>query len=127
MESELNRVIRKGLVPRLSRYLVSVILISALFEPSASSIAAMNLIPTPIASTPQLNMPLLVWHRASNHTLAWQLKDLTHALRTQPEDKSLMTSRQIVNIVINSERETNADLLCGSSQEYKHFPKNYWQ
>ena len=44
------------------------------------------------------------------------LKDLTHGLRTQPEDKSLMTSRQYVNIVINSVREANPDLLCGSSQ-----------
>ena len=44
------------------------------------------------------------------------LKDLTHALRPQPEDKSLMTSWQVVNIVINSEPKANADLLCGSSQ-----------
>ena len=47
--------------------------------------------------------------------LANRLKDLTHGLRTQPEDKKLMTPRQAVNIVINSEREANADLLCGSS------------
>ena len=43
------------------------------------------------------------------------LKDLKCALRVQTENEILMTSRKVVNIVINSEREANADLLCGSS------------
>ena len=39
------------------------------------------------------------------------LKDLVHGTGRQ----IIMTSRKVVNIVINSEREANADLLCGSS------------
>ena len=43
------------------------------------------------------------------------LKDLHHGLRVQTGREILMTSRKVVNIVIKSEREANADLLCGSS------------
>ena len=38
---------------------------------------------------------------------------LNHGLRVQTGKEILMTSRKVVNIVINSEREANADLLCG--------------
>ena len=41
------------------------------------------------------------------------LKDLYHGLHVQTGKEMLMMSR---NIVINSEHEANADLLCGSSQ-----------
>ena len=44
-----------------------------------------------------------------------ELKDLHHGLRVQTGREILMTSRKVVNIVINSERKANADLLCGSS------------
>ena len=43
------------------------------------------------------------------------LKDLKRAFRVQTGNEILMTSRKVMNIVINSECEANADLLCGSS------------
>ena len=45
----------------------------------------------------------------------YSLKDLHHGVRVQTGKEILMTSRKVVNIVINSKREVNADLLCGSS------------
>ena len=43
------------------------------------------------------------------------LKDLKRAFHVQTGNEILMMSRKVMNIVINSEREANADLLCGSS------------
>ena len=43
------------------------------------------------------------------------LKDLKRELRVQTGNETLMTSHKVMNIVRNSEREANADLLCGSS------------
>ena len=41
--------------------------------------------------------------------------DHAHGTHAQPEDKIWLTSQLIMSIVIRSEREANAYLLCGSS------------
>ena len=44
--------------------------------------------------------------------LGRDLKDLKRPFRVQTGKEISMTSRKVVNIVINSEREAYADLLC---------------